>query len=135
MSERFLVESAVVNASIVWILPFLKGVPPSEAGRDFSKSSVLPARRLAGGEDSATSFKKGGIEERVKIPLAWVFDNICGLKGFEKGNVRLFEKQPIVLVQNGSASSEEIESFAKEIAENVKEKTGIDVEWEVQSIK
>ena len=52
MSERFLVESAVVNASIVWILPFLKGVPPSEAGRDFSKSSVLPARRLAGGEDS-----------------------------------------------------------------------------------
>ena len=113
--------------------PFPKGsTPSSEEG---FKSSGLPVRRLAGGEDSATSFKKGGIEERVKIPLAWVFDNICGLKGFEKGNVRLFEKQPIVLVQNGSASSEEIESFAKEIAENVKEKTGIDVEWEVQSIK
>ncbi len=70
----------------------------------------------------------------VKVPLAWVLDNICNLKGFAKGNVKLFEKQPIVLVQNGFASAEEVEAFAKEIISQVKEKTGIEVEWEVQKI-
>ncbi len=79
--------------------------------------------------------RTSNLELRIKVSLAWVLDNICGLKGFEKGNVKLFEKQPIVLVQNGSASSEEIEAFAKEIIANVKEKTGIEVEWEVQHMK
>ncbi|MDO8620435.1 MAG: UDP-N-acetylmuramate dehydrogenase [bacterium] len=78
--------------------------------------------------------RTSNLELRIKVPLAWVLDNICGLKGFEKGNVKLFEKQPIVLVQNGSASSEEIEAFAKEIIASVKTKTGIDVEWEVAFI-
>src|SRR3989338_49767 len=43
------------------ILPLQKGVPPSSAGRDFSKSSGLA--------DSATSFKKGGAKEE---PNEWV---------------------------------------------------------------
>jgi len=71
----------------------------------------------------------------VKVSLAWVLDNICNLKGYERGNVKLFEKQPIVLVQNGKATSEEVETFAKEIVEKVKKKTGIAVEWEVQGIR
>jgi UDP-N-acetylmuramate dehydrogenase len=71
---------------------------------------------------------------RMKISLAWVLDNICDLKGYQKGNVKLFEKQPIVLVQTGDATSEEVESFAREVILRVKEKTGIDVEWEVQKI-
>ncbi len=73
-------------------------------------------------------------ESGVKISLAWVLDKVCGLKGYEKGNVKLFEKQPIVLVQNGLASAEEIISFAKEIAGVVKDKTGLEIEWEVQHI-
>lgn len=72
---------------------------------------------------------------RIKMSLAWVLDNICDLKGYAKGNVRLFEHQPIVLVQNGSASCTEVEAFAKEIAERVKKKTGIEIEWEVQRIR
>ena len=71
---------------------------------------------------------------RFKIPLAWILDNVCGLKGFCKGNVTLFEPQPIVIVQNGKASAEEIKSFAKEISDKVKAKTDIDIEWEIQQI-
>lgn len=77
---------------------------------------------------------EGEIREGVKIPLAWILHNICGLKDYRKGNVALFERQPIVLVQNGLATSKEIELFVKEIAEKVKEKVGIEVEWEVQKI-
>ncbi|MDO8594499.1 MAG: UDP-N-acetylmuramate dehydrogenase [bacterium] len=71
----------------------------------------------------------------IKVPLAWILDNLCGLKGYSKGSVKLFEKQPIVLVHSGSASSGEVEMFAKEIMERVKEKTGIEIEWEVALMK
>ena len=70
----------------------------------------------------------------IKVPLAWILEHLCGLKGFKKGNVSLFERQPIVLVQNGFATAEEIEVFANEIIAQVKAKTGIDVEWEVQKM-
>lgn len=86
----------------------------------------LPRSKL-----TANSYKL----KAIKVPLAWVLDNICGLKGYARGNVRLFERQPIVLVQNGSASFEEIEAFAKEITERVKKKTGIEIEFEVQRIR
>jgi len=89
-----------------------------------------PARTT---EDSVQSGGRSTLNA-VKIPLAWVLDNICGFKGFEKGNVKLFEKQPIVLVQNGLATAEEVEVFAKEIIATVKEKTGIEIEWEVAFI-
>ena len=70
----------------------------------------------------------------VKVSLAWILDKICNLEGYRKGNVALFERQPIVLVQNGAASSEEIHAFAKEVIRQVQEKTGIEVEWEVAFI-
>ena len=68
----------------------------------------------------------------VKLPLAWILDNICNLKGYRKGNVALFEKQPIVLVNLGDATADEIKEFAEEIIACVKSKTGIDIEPEVQ---
>ena len=72
---------------------------------------------------------------KIKVSLAWILDNICGLKGYRKGNVALFEKQPIVLVNTGGATSNEIKEFAEEIIACVKSKTGIEIEWEVQKIQ
>ncbi len=76
-----------------------------------------------------------GHSDRVKVPLAWILDNICGLKGYTKGNVALFERQPIVLVSTGDASAEEVETFAKEVAAKVEKRTGIEIEWEVQHLQ
>ena len=70
----------------------------------------------------------------VKIPLAFVLDKICGLKGFKKENVELFQNQPLVLVNTGSATAKEISNFSKEIKKVVKEKTDIDIEEEVVCI-
>ncbi len=73
--------------------------------------------------------------EEMKIPLAWVLDNLCGLKGLRKGAVGLFPNQPIVLVNFGGANANEIRAFAEEIARCVKNKTDIKVEWEVQYLR
>ncbi|MFM2357832.1 MAG: hypothetical protein RJA61_569 [Candidatus Parcubacteria bacterium] len=71
----------------------------------------------------------------VKIPLAWILDKVCGLKGFREGYVGLYEHQPLALVNFGGATSTDIENFAEKISKIVKEKTNIEIEWEVQKIK
>ncbi|MFA6552363.1 MAG: UDP-N-acetylmuramate dehydrogenase [Candidatus Paceibacterota bacterium] len=71
----------------------------------------------------------------VKIPLAWVLEKVCGLKGFKQGNVGLYEKQPIVVVNFGKATSKDVESLAVTVAKIVKEKTGIEIENEVERVE
>ncbi|KKU60121.1 MAG: UDP-N-acetylenolpyruvoylglucosamine reductase [Parcubacteria group bacterium GW2011_GWA2_47_12] len=74
-------------------------------------------------------FKSG-----VKVSLAWILDKICGLKGFEKNQTALWKDQPLVLVNQGGASAREISAFADNIARLVREKTGIEIEREVNIV-
>ena len=71
----------------------------------------------------------------VKIPLGFVIDKICGLKGFKMGKVGLFEKQSLVIVNYGRATFSEIDNFAKIIENKVFEKTKIKIEREVELIE
>ncbi len=82
---------------------------------------------------SGLSGKKTG-DGMVKVPLAWIFDNICGFKGVRAGAVGVYENQALVLVNYGGAGSQDILALAEEMADSVKEKTGIDIEREVEII-
>ncbi|TSC67789.1 MAG: UDP-N-acetylmuramate dehydrogenase [Parcubacteria group bacterium Gr01-1014_73] len=73
-------------------------------------------------------------KNKVKVFLAWILDKICELKGFSVGKVGLHEKQPLVVVNYGGATAEEIKSFAEGIAIIVKEKTGLAIEREVEYV-
>jgi UDP-N-acetylmuramate dehydrogenase len=68
---------------------------------------------------------------RVKIPLAWIIDKICGLKGKRFGKAGIHETQALVIVNHGAASFEDVEKVAREVEKEVKEKTGTDIEREV----
>lgn len=70
-----------------------------------------------------------------KVSLAWIIDKVCGLKGYRKGNVGLYQNQALVIVNYGGATFKEIDDFAREIAGIVKEKTGLDIEREVETVK
>jgi len=71
---------------------------------------------------------------QVKVPLAWILDKICNLKGYREGEVGLYEGQPLILVNHGQATSDDIINFSKEIKKIVKEKTGIEIVEEVEII-
>jgi len=73
---------------------------------------------------------KGG-DGRVKVPLAWIIDKVCGLKGNKYGKAGIHETQALVIVNYSNASFEDVEKAAKEVEKSVKEKTGIDIEREV----
>lgn len=72
--------------------------------------------------------------EEVKIPLAWILDHICEIKGARRGAVGTHEKQPLAIVNYGGATAREIKAFADELARAVKEKTKIMPEYEVSFV-
>ena len=70
----------------------------------------------------------------MKIPAAWLIEN-CGWKGYREGNVGVYERQPLVLVNlTGKASPEEIIALEKKITASVSDIFGIVLEPEVEHI-
>lgn len=73
-------------------------------------------------------------EDAVKVPLAWILDNVCALKGYKKGNAGLYIKQPLVLVAHLGASFREVQELEKHVAKAVFDKTGIEIQREVEIV-
>lgn len=71
-------------------------------------------------------------DDMVKIPLGWVLDHVCGLRGYRDGNVWLHENQALVLVCEKRTASDQVDLFIEMVKRSVKEKIGIDIEAEVR---
>ncbi|MFA6315424.1 MAG: UDP-N-acetylmuramate dehydrogenase [Candidatus Paceibacterota bacterium] len=68
---------------------------------------------------------------KVKVSLGWILEHVCNVKGVLVGNVGTYKKQALVLVTKPGATSSEVVAFAKNLMNEVKEMTDIDVEVEV----
>ncbi len=71
----------------------------------------------------------------VKVHLAWILDHVCHMRGVREGAVGTYDRQALVVVNYGNATAKEIILFAKKIADVVKEKTNINIEWEVTYVQ
>lgn len=74
-------------------------------------------------------------EKGIKVPLAWILDHVLSLRGYAHGPVRLFEKQPLVLVAEAGAMARDVNALADDVAQRVHNATTIDIEREVQSLQ
>ncbi len=72
-------------------------------------------------------------ENRVKIPAAWLIEK-AGWKGHKVGNVGTWPSQPLVIVNYGGATGQEIYDFSEQIVEDVDRKFGVLLEREVKLI-
>ncbi len=73
-------------------------------------------------------------EGGVKISLAWLLDHVLNVKGMSVGGARLFEKQPIVVVADESATTRDVHALADAIVARVEETFAITLEKEVQVV-
>ena len=70
----------------------------------------------------------------VKVPAAWLIDSL-GFRGKELGGAKVYDKQPLVIVnESGSASPEEIMALEQEIISKVWETYNIELHPEVEHI-
>lgn len=77
-----------------------------------------------------TSFK---VPEGIKISAAWLISH-CGWKGYRQGDAGVWPQQPLVLVNYGKASGEEILRLANKIIQSVEDRFHIHLESEVNII-
>jgi len=70
---------------------------------------------------------------KIKIPAGWLIEQ-CGWKGFNEGNVGVYDKQALVLVNNGGGTGKDIISLAKKIEQSVNDKFGIKLTAEVNFV-
>ncbi len=73
-------------------------------------------------------------DKKVKIPIAWILDHVCGFRGVKKGNVGTFRNQALVLINHGGATAAEIIALAQKMVDEVYDKTGIEIEPEVEYV-
>ncbi|MEN8194513.1 MAG: UDP-N-acetylmuramate dehydrogenase, partial [Bacteroidota bacterium] len=69
----------------------------------------------------------------VKISAGWLIEK-CGLKGQRVGDVSIYEKQALVIVNHNNANGNEILEFSNMITEKVEEKFNIKLENEVNIV-
>ena len=70
----------------------------------------------------------------VKVPAAWMIDR-CGFKGATEGGAAVYEKQPLVIVnQSGTATPQDVLALEQRIINGVRERFGVTLHPEVEHI-
>ena len=65
---------------------------------------------------------------------AWELVDQAGCRGLTLGGARVSEKHCNFLLNLGEASSADIENLGDEVRRRVKEKSGVELEWEIQRV-
>jgi len=70
---------------------------------------------------------------KIKIPTGWLIEQ-TGFKGKKVGQVSMYEKQALILVNYGDATAKDVLGLVKKIKAAIKKKFGLEIEEEVNVI-
>lgn len=70
----------------------------------------------------------------VKVSAGWLLDKVCNFKGVSRDNVGVYKNQALVIVAQGGATASSVDTLAHDMQTCVKEKTGINLEREVEYV-
>jgi len=106
---------------------------PMETGNagSFFKNPVVDQsvfQQIEASWENVPHFPAG--KDHIKIPAAWLIEH-AGWKGKREGDVGTWPHQPLVIVNYGGASGQEIFGFSEKIRQSINETFGIYLEREV----
>lgn len=97
----------------------------------FFKNPIITEERLEMLLNTYPDLKYFPEGESFKVSAAWLLDKVGKWKGVRKGSACVYEHQALVLINCGGSTTKEIISLANEMQNNIKEKTGVSLEFEV----
>lgn len=106
---------------------------PAEVGNcgSFFKNPILPKEKYIELQQQYPQIPSYKVDDlNVKVPAGWLIDT-CGLKGYRVGDAGVHTQQALVLVNYGKATGKEILAVAHYVKDQVFEKFGIVLEFEV----
>ena len=112
---------------------------PAETGSagSFFKNPVIPREhfeRIAASVPDAKVPHFDLPDGTVKVPAAWMIDT-CGFRGAVKGGARVYDKQPLVIVNaTGGASPDDIVALESDIIAAVRARFGVELHPEVEHV-
>jgi len=87
---------------------------------------ACPPARLARHQSTGAP----GIEERVKIPAAWLLEQAGFVKGYGEGAAGISTRHTLALTNRGGATCADMERLQQEIVRGVEARFGIALERE-----
>ncbi|MGC4252645.1 MAG: UDP-N-acetylmuramate dehydrogenase [Sphingobium sp.] len=118
-------EGAVVVSAL------FRGIPGEPAAIQAEMDRIAAARE----ESQPLRSKTGG--STFKNPAghkAWALVDEAGCRGLKLGGAQVSEKHTNFLLNLGEATSADIEALGEEVRRRVREKSGIELEWEIQRV-
>lgn len=109
---------------------------PAKIGNagSFFKNPVISVKQFGTLQETNTGMPHFAIDDaHVKIPAAWLIEQ-CGWKGYRKGDSGVHIHQPLVLVNYGNATGNDIYELSTRIITSVKARFNIELEREVNII-
>lgn len=74
------------------------------------------------------------VPEGYKVPAAWLIEYIAKMKGVRRGDVGTWPHQPLVVVNYGNASADDVDELANEMREKINSATGVVLQQEVNRV-
>ena len=112
---------------------------PAELGSagSFFKNPIIPSEHflsiLQQEQKKAAEIPHFETADGIKIPAAWLIEQ-CGWKGKRQGGAQVYEKQPLVIVNTGNATAQDIITLAADITESIAQRFQITLHPEVNYI-
>jgi UDP-N-acetylmuramate dehydrogenase len=104
---------------------------PSEIGNvgSFFKNPVVPLDRLEEMQSEYPAVPHWMTTEGAKLAAAWLIEQ-CGLKGLRVGGASISRSHALVVVNEGSATGNDVMSLAAEVQSRVGDRFGVALEVE-----
>ena len=109
---------------------------PAKIGNagSFFKNPVISSKQFETLQQTNAGMPHFAVDDaHVKIPAAWLIEQ-CGWKGYREGDAGVHVHQPLVLVNYGNATGDEIYELSNKIITSVKARFEIKLEREVNII-
>ncbi len=127
---------AEVRAAVIAIRTAKMPAPSIGTAGSFFKNPVVSVNQF---EDLKQRFPEIKAymqgDGTIKLSLAWILDKVCGFRGVRRGDAGVHKNQSLILVNYGTATTQNIISLASEMKDSVKEKINIDIEEEIVMMK